>query len=340
VERSVAAIGVVLYASMAIAAHPHAAPRITSLTDPSVKYRVADTHHVVLQRGGVTAVVVDNGAVDVPEAPGHRPGYNGIASLKHADRDVNLFVPSVAGLNFEHIHDGTKAGLKEKFEPRKFPMQLRIIDEYTVEVYQPPTGNWKLESCGRYQLLDDGTIEYTFECIPRAGGYRNGYIGLFWASYIHQPEEKAIYFQGRRADSNEPSDWIKGVTPSHGTDSTHPPASLKHRFQVDDDFPLTLVNHPSKYEYTEPWYYGVSHSMAFVLMFRERDRVWFAQSPSGGGEGNPAWDFQWFVPDYQVGEAYGFVMRAAYLPHESREQVERATRGHRNALSRQASFEN
>ena len=331
---SLAACGVMLFASVAIGAHPYRAPRTTSLTNPSVKYRVADTHHVVLQRGRVKAVIVDNAAVNVPEAPGHRPGYNGIASLTHADRDVNLFVPPYAGLNLEHIHDGTKAMLKEKFEPREFPMQLRIVDEYTVEVYQPPTGNWKLESCGRYQLLGDGTIEYTFECIARAGGYRNGYIGLFWASYIQQREDKAIFFQGRTAGSSESPQWIKAVTASHGTDSTHPPASLKRQFPIDDDFPLTLVNHPSKYEYTDPWYYGVSHSMAFVLMFRARDRVWFAQSPSGGGDGNPAWDFQWFIPEYEVGEAYGFVMRAAYLPFDSREQIERATRGHQDALSR------
>jgi hypothetical protein len=161
---------VILFASVAYGAHPYAAPRITSLTNPSVEYRVADTRHVVLQRAGVKAVIVDNAAVDVPEAPGHRPGYNGISSLKHADRDVNWFVPPFAGLNFEHIHDGTKTMLKEKFEPRKFPMQLRIIDDYSVEVYQPPTGNWSLESCGRYQMLADGTTEYTFECIPRAGG--------------------------------------------------------------------------------------------------------------------------------------------------------------------------
>jgi len=243
-------------------------------------------------------------------------------------------VPEVAGLNFEHIHDGTKQGQKEKFEPRAFPMQLRVINEHTVEVYQPPTENWKLESCGRYELLEDGAIQYTFECIPRAAGYRNGYIGLFWASYIHRPESTAIYFKGRPREGNGPARWIEAISPAHGTDSTHGPADFPTLPHVNEDFPLTLIGHPSKYVYTEPWYFGVSHGMAYVLMFRQRDRIWLAQSPDGAGPGDPAWDFQWFITDCKVGDAYGFVMRAAYLPFESREQVERQTRKHREALNR------
>ena len=321
-------------AGTSFAGHPLAAPGITSLTDPSVRFRLAEEHYAVLQRGDVRAIVVDNAELNLADLPGHRAGYNGVASLTHTRRDANLFVPSVAGLNFEHIHDGTAGGLKEKFEPRRFPMQLRVVDGHTVEVYQEPTGNWKLESCGRYQLLEDGTIEYTFECIPRAGGYRNGYIGLFWASYIQQPESGAIFFRGRRREEGGPARWIEAVSPAHGTDSTHAPAGQAALPPVDADFPLTLVNHPSRYVYAEPWYYGVSHGMAYVQMFRACDRIWLAQSPSGGGAGNPAWDFQWFIPDYQVGQAYGFVMRAAYLPYESREQIELDTRHHREALNR------
>ena len=318
---------------VALAAHPLAAPKVTSLTNSSVRYDVPSEHYVVLERGGVRAVVVDNAELNLPQLPGHRAGYNGLASLTHRSRKDNLFVPSVAGLNFEHIHDGTTAGLKEKFEPRKFPMQLRRVDRHTVEVYQPPTENWKLESCGRYHLLEDGTIEYTFECIPRANGYANGYIGLFWASYIHQPEQGTIFFKGSPRDEGSQPRWIEATSPRHGTDSTHAPDAGATLPDVDADFPLTLVNHPSKFVCAEPWYFGVSHGMAYVQMFRERDRTWMAQSPSGGGAGNPAWDFQWFITDYRVGEAYGFVMRAAYFPYESREQVEQQTRHHRESLN-------
>lgn len=314
------------------AKHPLAAPGVTSLTNDSVSYQVPETHHVVLRSGDITATIVDNSAIDLPDLPGHRSGYNGVASLRSQHRDENLFVPAVAGLNFEHIHDGTAKGLKEKFEPRVFSMQLRVIDDRTVEIYQPPTGNWDLESCGRYHLLEDGTIEYTFECIPHGNQYRNGYIGLFWASYIDQPEEGAIHFRGRQRGTNDPPKWIKAITPRHGVDSTHPPASFQHEIQVDSDFPLTLVGHRSPYVHTDSWYYGVSHGMALVMMFRPGDQIWLAQSPSGGGNGNPAWDFQWFIPDFQIGEAYGFRMRAAYLPFTDRLQIERATKIHRQAL--------
>jgi hypothetical protein len=65
------------------------------------------------------------------------------------------------------------------------------------------------------------------------------------------------------------------------------------------------------------------------------DRVWFAQSPNGGSAAStsPAWDFQWFVPGYKVGEAYGLVMRAAYVPYESQRQVRELTRPHRDKLN-------
>ena len=140
---------------------------LTTLSDASVKYQVPEKPYVVLKRADVEAVVVDNRAVKDDVLPGHRANLSGIASLTHRQRPENLFKAEAGGLNFEHIHDGTVQDRNVLFEPRMAPMELRVIDPYTAELYQKPTPHWGLESCHRYRLLEDGTIEMTFECIPR-----------------------------------------------------------------------------------------------------------------------------------------------------------------------------
>ncbi len=304
---------------------------VTSLDRPEVLYRVPDEPYVVLRRGGVVAVIVNNEPVDDKFLPGHRGGYSGVAYLQARGRPTNVFVPSYAGLNFEHIHDGTVKDRKILFEPRNASMELRRVDAHTVELYQAPTPHYMLESCTRYRLLEDGTIEMTFECIPRARTFQTGYIGLFWASYIHAPESLDVHFRGRDADDSR-ARWIRGTTPGHGVDATHVAADDRRVFLHDAKFPLTLVFNRSRYVVDEPWYYGVSHGRALVFAFRKSDQIRFAQSPSGGGRGNPAWDFQFLIPNYEMGTRYGFVMRAMYIPYESAKQVERATRKHRSAL--------
>ena len=309
-------------------------PKRTSLSDPACSYRVAEKPYATLARNGVRAVVVNNQAVSDKVLPDHRAGYSGLAYLGHQQRTENLFVPSYAGLNFEHIHDGTVQDRKILFEPRQVAMQLRIVDQHTVELYQAPTTHYGLESCLRYHMLSDGTLEMTLECIPRKRTFQHGYIGLFWASYIHQPESLDIHFQGVPSQSTKSAKpaWIRGVTPSHGTLATHVGLADQRSFKHDDDFPLTLVFNRSRFRYTTPWYFGVSHQMAWVQMFRPKDQVRLTQSPSGGGKGNPAWDFQFMIPDYQVDQRYQMVMRGMYVPFESREQIQRVTAAHRQAL--------
>lgn len=292
--------------------------------------------YVVLKRGPVEAVIVDNRSVDDDVLPGHRAGYSGVASLTHERRRENLFVPAVAGLNFEHIHDGTVQSREILFEPRNAPMELRRVDDHTAELHQPPTPHWGLESWQRYRLLEDGTIELAIECVPRKQSFRNGYVGLFWASYIHQPESGDIHFHGQPegAGPGEPPRWVRATSKEHGLDAMHVATSDDRAFRHDPDFPLTLVFTRSRWRFEEPWYFGTSHDMAYSQMFRPADRVRFSQSPSGGGNGNPAWDFQFFIPDPQVGRRYRFVMRAAYLPAAPPDDLRRTLSPHLRALGR------
>ena len=331
-NRHVAACVILISMSHVLNIHAEELPRLTSLSNKSISYSQIEMPYVVMKRGDVEAVVVDNRPVDDEVLPKHRAGYSGVGSLTRTERDANLFVPSVAGLNFEHIHDGTVQERKVLFEPRNAPMQLRKVDRHTVELYQAPTPHYGLESCQRYHMLEDGTLELTVECIPRRRTFANGYIGLFWASYIHQPQSLDIYFMGRETGRNSGSHRVRGVTPRHGELSTHLGVDDDRTFSHDEKFPLTLVFNRSNYRYTDPWYYGISHGMALVMMFRPQDGIRMAQSPSGGGNGNPAWDFQCFFSDYQLGQRYQIIMRAMYVPYESHEQIERLSVSHRKAL--------
>ena len=314
---------------------PALASAQTTLSDKDVAYKVPSKGHVALQRGAVRAVIADNRAVDDDVLTGHRAGYSGIGSLTHERRPQNLFVPAISGLNFEHIHDGTNQPRELLYEPRNAPMELRAIDEFTAELYQPPTPHWGLESCQRFRLLEDGAIDLLIECIPRKAAFRNGYIGLFWASYIHRPESTDIHFLGR-ADGDKGGEvrWVRGATPAHGVDAVHLSATDDRTFAHDADFPLSLVFNRSRWRFDEPWYFGVSNGMAYAQMFRPGDGVRLTQSPSGGGNGNPAWDFQFFIRQPQVGQVYRFNARAAYLPYRSPEDVRTNLAKHLEAMGR------
>jgi hypothetical protein len=47
----------------------------------------------------------------------------------------------------------------------------------------------------------------------------------------------------------------------------------------------------------------------------------FAQSPTGGGETNPAWDFYILNPGFEVGKEYSFNVRLVYKPFVSGEDI-------------------
>ncbi|MCI0683393.1 MAG: NPCBM/NEW2 domain-containing protein, partial [Gemmataceae bacterium] len=292
---------------------PRAGAGVTSLANAAVLYRVPEEHYAVVRAGDVEAVVVDNEPVDNDVLPGHRLGYHGVASLKHKARPANLFVPSYCGLHLASIYDGTNRPVDVTFEPRRTPMELRVVSDRIVELYQKPTPAWGLESAIRYHLLDDGVIEMTFECIPRQKTFTKGYIGSYFASYFNRAESPDMYFLGR-SDGAAAGGWVRAVSPAYAELATHLAVGDQREFSRDTDFPLPAVVSYSKHRYDEPWFYGGSHGMAFVQMFRQEDQARFTQLPIGGGQGNPEWAFNWLIPNYEVGKLYRLVMRAMYVP--------------------------
>jgi len=47
----------------------------------------------------------------------------------------------------------------------------------------------------------------------------------------------------------------------------------------------------------------------------------FSQSPTGGGPQNPAWDFQFIIPDFKVGKKYSFNTRLVYKVWKGEEDI-------------------
>jgi hypothetical protein len=275
--------------------------------------------HDTFRAGDLTAILGDNAA-----AGEHRAGYNGVWSLTHRTEPVNLFVPTVAGLNLEHIFDGDKhdtdGSRKIFFEPRHAPMTFRKLSDTTAELHQPPTPTFHLESWTRFELVAPHYIDMVFRCTPTQHAFAHGYIGLFWASYINAPEDKSIYFRGGGS-------WQQLCSQQHNDEST-----VRHR---DDQVELkfspglgdALYRNLSPLRFDQPFYYGQFRKHMYILMFDRTAGIRFTHSPSGGGlnkelqTSNPAWDFQYILPRYEVKQEYTLRARLVYCERCGRDEV-------------------
>lgn len=257
----------------------------------------------------------------------HRSGYNGVFELTSVHQKENLFVPQIAGLNLEHVFDGSSRGVDRDifFEPRRAPMEFKKVDERTVVLHQPPLPVWKVESTTTFRLVDPYYIDVSFECVPHADHFEGGAFGLFWASYINAPLDKSIYFL--RADENGNHLWQQFSTQFHNHDSTVKHAGDPFAWEFVSDAPNSLFSNISEVRYAEPFFYGRFRNMVFIVIFDEAEGIRFSHSPSGGGmtpggdDTNPAWDFQWVVPEYRIGTRYQFKYRAVYKTWEGRADV-------------------
>ncbi|MBI3852757.1 MAG: hypothetical protein HY298_21085 [Verrucomicrobia bacterium] len=286
----------------------------------------ADLHTAHLRSGNLSLVVADNQAYGKE----HRAGYSGISELSLGTEGArNVFVPLYAGLNFEHIFSGDSQTYGWNiFEPRRSPMKLMRVSETRVQLQQSRTANWPLRTRIDYELSEGG-INFTFCGVPLEDIWKkHGYIGVFFASYISAPEDMAINFIGRsRFGKGDPQPrWIKHLPEKHGQAANHRPADSDWDPSFDEGFHLELVKGFSNLEYLYPFYYGLSGENVLVLMFKRPGKdaeLRFAQSPSGGGQGNPAWDFVYFQRQYVVGREFCFHARVVYKKFQGRQDVVR-----------------
>lgn len=283
-------------------------------------------HVLRFDNSKLRVVIADNAA----HPPVHGAGYNGVADLSLAAAgQSNLFVPYYAGLNLEHILSGDAASYGwHIFEPRQAPLELRRMGRYRAEMQQERTEHWPLRSRLVFEVKEDA-VDLTYFGTPLDDVWqKHGYIGVFFASYIQAPEDLAIQFIGRSRPGlgDATPRWIRHVPPKHGVSASHRPAGSTWDPTFDEGFKITLASGFSEFEYVYPFYFGRSGENVLVMMFekpKEGGEMRFAQSPSGGGTGNPAWDFVYFRRDYAIGKEFRFRVRAVYRKYTNEEDIVR-----------------
>lgn len=277
-----------------------------------------EAHRVLtIENGDLKGVFVDNAEMK----PRHRAGYNGIAQLYYSRGDSGLFVPAYAGFNLEHIFGGDS--LEQLFEPRLHPMTLYRKTDHEVLLYQAPTPLSAVESLTSFKVVAPHYVDVTFECIfHNMAFFGHDYAGLFWASYIHGPADKKIYFKGvSEGGTADSSAWVGTWSESHGVKSTHRSVDDDDEFFFAENFNARLASHFSDFRYTEPYYFGRFKNMVFGYFFNTKEVIRFSQSPTGGGELNPAWDFQYLIPSPREGKKYSFRVRMIYKPFISENDI-------------------
>ncbi len=278
--------------------------------------------HAIFKVGDLTAVIGDNAAHDQ-----HRAGYNGVWSLVHNTHGArSVFVPEVAGLNLEHVFNGEEPpDSKTFFEPRNSEMNFTQLSDSEAELHQPPTPTYHVESWTRFRLVAPHYLDMTFRCFAHQHVFARGYMGLFWANYIHAPLDKSMYFLGGLPDQRDAL-WTQLCTQFHNRDSTvlHHEDKLALTTAPGRD---TLFKALSMLRYREPLFYGNHDGLMWIVMFDRTEGIRLTHSPSGGGVNaalqttNPAWDFQFLVPKPEVMKEYGFKVRTVLRPRCSRDEV-------------------
>ena len=269
--------------------------------------------------GDLTAVIGDNDAKGE-----HRAGYNGLWSLTHKTEPTNVFVPTVAGMNFEHVFDGETLdppGASDIFfEPRKAKMTLEKLSATAAELHQPATPTFKLESTTRFALREPDAIDFHFTFKATQHVFKRGYLGLFWASYINAPEDKSMYLRGKNL-------WLQHCSPAHNSVSTVTHQADKFELTFAKDHRDALYKSLSPLRYDLPLFYGLFKKHILIVMFDRTDGLRITHSPNGGGMNtaaqstNPAWDFQYILPKYEVNTGYELRARLIYRERCGREQV-------------------
>ena len=236
---------------------------------------------------------------DNSEHGDHEAGYAGLWHLSSVHDPTPFFVPGYCGMNFEFIAPMFE---DNPYEPRLFPTEL-VVDEPETQVtlHQSATPAHRVESWTTYRIAGPTQLDWSFRFrLLDPSAFHTGVAGFFFANYIHQPENKAIYLLSRSV--YDALMWVQFCTLYQGRDSAvtweEDPYDL--RFGEHEHGLYTSL---APIRFSVPLFLGRRRDMAFALFFEAPAGVVISHGMGGGGffddesDRHPAWDFFLYSKD-------------------------------------------
>ena len=264
-------------------------------------------HCAFLRAGELSAIVGD----DTPRGPGGRQ-YSGLWSLLSTHCAASPFQSAFAGL-IAARHRGTGPVLEQ-------------IDETAARlVKKPHEGCPFAEVRGTYRLIAPYYVDYTYEVeFTKDATAIPDCVENLWCSYMNSPQDISIHFI-------ENNGWTTLTPDIHGAAATVFPAGLDEAHRLDWERRTgearfrdqTAFHHSfSGRTFDYPFYYGLIHGMAWLIMadhhrdFRFFISPWGAGSSAIPGQSSPAWDFAWLIWNAKPGETRTLNLRLAFFKPE------------------------
>jgi len=265
---------------------------------PCFAQEVEPMHSITIAAGDLTVVIGDS-----TDHGAGRQGYEGIWSLTHVQRDVNVFRPIYAGV-IAH----------------RQPCTVVQVGDTAVEIRRE--GNAAVE---RFEVVPPHFIDYTVRFT--AGGTTAGWSA---ASYMNAPEDPAIYL------ISSAGEWMRHYDPEHGHAASVLPEGMEP--PVLQTVPDARYPHGTnsfadalsdlRFDPQRALFYGnIDGGMVLIYMFERGSEVIPYMSPSGGGTDPesgrrcPAWDFRYRLSGLTPGEEVVLRQRLVYKPFVSQEDV-------------------
>ena len=253
-------------------------------------------------------------------------GYNGVRQLySRRGPKENIFRTAWgSSLNFEFIYDRSGRSMIPRWLGGRLgtpptPSRLTRLDDNSVRLTTSIPEPRRIEVSTTFTLVPPHYIDLETACVAHPGAFEGEWLGLFWASYIHSPENKTTWFLGR-PDENGPEQWVEslGEQPRGGRVFASEADTL---VEGEPDPKGGLFHNIRPARYAHPFFFGCWRGMMLELMFKSSESLRFAIQPTGGGLTNPAWDFAILIEDCQPLTRYGFSARAVFKPFVSREDA-------------------